>query len=47
MEELHKRLAGRGTETPEVVEKRMKNAEKEIQKAHALGFYKEILNDNL
>ncbi|CAD8067368.1 unnamed protein product [Paramecium primaurelia] len=46
-EELRKRLTGRGTETEEVIEKRMKNAEKEIEKAHQLGFYNELLNDDL
>lgn len=25
----------------------MKNAEKEIEKAHSLGFYNELLNDDL
>lgn len=40
-------MAGRGTETEEVVEKRMKNAIGEIEKAKELGFYKELINDDL
>lgn len=45
MEELRKRLTGRGTDSAEVIEKRIKNAEGEIAEKE---FYRHILiNDDL
>lgn len=46
-EALEERLKKRGTETPEVIEKRLKNAKKEIEKGIELTFYKHLTNDNL
>ena len=46
-EALEERLKKRGTETPEVIEKRLKNAKKEIEKGTELTFYNHLTNDNL
>ncbi|CAK55569.1 unnamed protein product (macronuclear) [Paramecium tetraurelia] len=43
---LRERLIGRKTETSDVVEKRIKNAETEIEKAKSFQFYHFIVNDN-
>ncbi|CAD8215420.1 unnamed protein product [Paramecium octaurelia] len=43
---LRERLIGRQTETSDVVEKRIKNAETEIEKAKSFQFYHFIVNDN-
>ncbi len=45
IEELRRRLEGRGTDAPEVIEKRIAKAEKEI--AFAEKFDRVIFNDNL
>jgi len=45
MEELHKRLHERKTETSEVIERRLAWAENELQRAH--GYDYQIVNDNL
>ena len=47
LEIVKQRMEGRGTETAEVVEKRMKNAVTEIAKFKELGFFTEIVNDDL
>lgn len=39
-------MEGRGTETADVVEKRMKNAVTEIAKFKELGCFTEIINDD-
>jgi guanylate kinase len=46
-EALEDRLKKRGTETPEVIQKRLNNAKKEIEKGKELSFYKHLVNDNL
>lgn len=46
--ELRRRLAGRGSESPEAVEKRFREARKEIAEAKASGVYnREIVNDQI
>lgn len=45
MEELRARLEGRGTDSPEVIEKRLANAEGEIQRAGEYMF--RVTNDDL
>ena len=40
-------MIARGTETPEAVEKRVNNAKKEIEMAAQLGFYANLINDDL
>lgn len=45
MTELRNRLVGRGTETPEVVDKRMKRAEEEVRLAEQYDYF--ILNDTV
>lgn len=45
VEELHKRLIGRGTDTPEIIESRIAKAEYEL--GFAPKFDKIIINDNL
>jgi guanylate kinase len=50
IEELEKRLRGRGTETEEAIAKRMENATKEIERGEALGaafFDAIIVNDDI
>lgn len=47
-EELRRRLAGRGSESPQAVERRFSLAQKEIAEAKASGVYnREIVNDQL
>lgn len=45
IDELRKRLAGRGTDTPEVIEQRLARAEYEISQAK--NFDRTVVNDNL
>lgn len=45
VEELRKRLTGRGTDTPEVIEKRIAKAEFELDKADGFDFT--VINDDL
>ena len=45
LEELRRRLEGRGTDSPEVIEKRLKNAEGEIARAGEYMF--RVTNDDL
>ena len=45
MEELRARLEGRGTETPEAVESRMKTAELELARKREYDY--QLVNDNL
>lgn len=45
LEELEKRLRGRGTDAEDVIQKRLKNAKKEIEQARLYGY--EIVNDDL
>jgi len=45
MEELRRRLEGRGTDSPEVVERRLENAEGEIARADEFMF--KVVNDDL
>ncbi|XP_041025697.1 guanylate kinase 2-like isoform X2 [Juglans microcarpa x Juglans regia] len=48
MEELEKRLRARGTETEEQVQKRLRNAQAEIEQGQSSGIFDHILyNDNL
>ena len=47
VETLEERLRKRGTETPEVIEKRVNNARKEIERGQELTFYNHIVNDDL
>ena len=47
LEELEARLRKRGTETEEVIEKRMKNAEKQLETVKELEYYGHIMNDEL
>jgi guanylate kinase len=42
---LRKRLVNRGTDTPEVIEKRLANARTELEKAHKFNYL--IVNDDL
>ena len=37
----------RGTETPDVINKRIEAVTKEVKKSQELGVYKEIINDKL
>eukprot|EP01111_Echinosteliopsis_oligospora_P011159 TRINITY_DN3613_c0_g1_i1.p1 TRINITY_DN3613_c0_g1~~TRINITY_DN3613_c0_g1_i1.p1 ORF type:complete len:275 (+),score=81.64 TRINITY_DN3613_c0_g1_i1:57-881(+) len=47
-EELKRRLVGRGTETPDAIERRLKNAERELSYMEKPGFFDTIIvNDNL
>ncbi|CAD8049116.1 unnamed protein product [Paramecium sonneborni] len=46
IEILRERLIGRKTETQDIIERRIKNAEIEIQKARSFQFYHFIINDN-
>lgn len=45
MEELHKRLCGRSTDSRNVIEKRMQNAREEMKRRHA--YQRIVINDNL
>jgi len=45
MEELEKRLRGRGTESEEVIKRRLKEAQVEMDKRHLFDFL--VVNDNL
>jgi len=48
LEELRRRLAGRGTESPEAVARRFAQAEQELNMARTSGAYDvEVVNDNL
>ncbi len=48
MDELRRRLAGRGTEPPEVIDRRFAKAQQEILAAQACGAYTyRIVNDDL
>lgn len=48
MEELERRLRGRGTETEESIQKRLAQAEKELEYANTPGVHdKIIVNDDL
>jgi len=42
-DELKRRLVGRGTETPESVERRLNNAKKELEYAHKPGFFNHVI----
>jgi guanylate kinase len=44
---LEERLVKRGTETPEVIQKRLNNAKKEIERGQELKFYHHITNDEV
>ena len=46
-EELSRRLRGRGTDSPEAVELRLKNCQHELEMAETLGFTHVIVNNNL
>lgn len=47
-EDLHKRLTGRATDAPDVVERRLAKAKEEIQAARDSGCYQhEVVNDDL
>lgn len=46
-EELSRRLRGRGTDSPEAVELRLKNCQHELEMAKTLGFTHVIVNNNL
>lgn len=43
---LRERLNGRKTETSDIIDKRIRNAEVEIEKAKSFGFYHFIVNNN-
>lgn len=47
IEVLEERLKKRGTETPQVIQKRLTNAQKEIVRGQELEYYSHIVNDNL
>jgi len=47
IEALEERLKKRGTETPEVIQKRINNAKKEIERGGQLNFYTHLTNDDL
>lgn len=47
IETLEERLKKRGTETPEVIQKRINNAKKEIERGKELNFYHHLINDEL
>jgi guanylate kinase len=48
MDELKSRLAGRGSETPEQIDKRLGEAESELRMARESGIYQhEVVNDDL
>jgi len=42
-EDLRKRLVGRGTETPEKIERRLHNAKKELEYAKIPGFFERVI----
>ena len=44
---MERRLRGRGTESEEAIERRMKNAEWEVEKVKELEYYRHLLNDEL
>ena len=46
-EELSRHLRGRGTDSPEAVELRLKNCQHELEMAETLGFTHVIVNNNL
>mgnify|MGYP004711355171 FL=1 len=46
-EKLSRRLRGRGTDSPEAVELRLKNCQHELEMAETLGFTHVIVNNNL
>ena len=46
-EELSRRLRGRGTDSSEAVELRLKNCQHELEMAETLGFTHVIVNNNL
>jgi guanylate kinase len=45
MEELRRRLTGRGTDAPEVIERRLSEAEHELSLAGEYGY--QVVNDDL
>jgi len=47
MEVLRERLTGRGTESEETINKRMKNAVGELEHVSRLPFYERLMNDEL
>lgn len=47
LQELEARIRGRGTETEESLQTRLKNAEWELKRMQELGFYQNLLNDKL
>jgi guanylate kinase len=47
LEVLRQRLTGRGTDSEETINKRMKNAVGELEHVARLGFYHRIMNDEL
>jgi guanylate kinase len=48
LDELRRRLAGRGTESPEAVARRFAQAEQELNTARTSGAYDvEVVNDDL
>ena len=44
---IEERLNKRGTETPEVIEKRLNNAKREIERGKELEYYEHVVNDDL
>jgi guanylate kinase len=44
---LEERLKKRGTETAEVIQRRLDNAKREIEQGQALKFYHHIVNDEI
>ena len=47
LEAIQERLTKRGTETEEVIQKRINNARREIERGKELDYYQEIINDDL
>ena len=47
IEELEKRLRGRGTEKEEDIIKRIKNGHQEIEESRSLEYYHKIVNEEL
>ena len=45
IEALEERLNKRGTEAPEIIQKRLNNARKEIEVSNELTYYNHIIND--
>lgn len=45
VQELEKRLKGRGTDTPTNIETRLKNAQEEIETSLKLKYYEHMVND--